>query len=67
LADYQLRSVTSGKDALGEVTVKILSSGNEIIGRGASTDVIEASIKAYLDAVNRLVLRQRNQKVCIME
>jgi 2-isopropylmalate synthase len=63
LADYQLRSVTSGKDALGEVTVKIVGSGNEITGRGASTDVIEASIKAYLDAVNRLVLRQRNQRM----
>ncbi|UCE04610.1 MAG: 2-isopropylmalate synthase, partial [bacterium] len=60
LSDYQLRSVTSGKDALGEVTVKITNNGSEITGRGASTDVIEASIKAYLDALNRLVLRQRN-------
>jgi 2-isopropylmalate synthase len=63
LADYQLRSVTSGKDALGEVTVKINSNGNKITGRGASTDVIEASIKAYLDALNRFVLRQRNQNL----
>ena len=60
LADYQLRSVTSGKDALGEVSVKIRKNGSEVTGRGASTDVIEASIKAYLNALNRLVLRQRN-------
>jgi len=57
LLDYQIRSVTSGKDALGEVSVKILSKGSVVSGRGASTDIIEASIKAYLSAVNKLVYK----------
>jgi 2-isopropylmalate synthase len=59
LSDYQLHAVTGGKDALGEVTIKIIKNGWNIIGRGASTDVIEASIKAYLDAINKLLIKQR--------
>lgn len=59
LIDYQLHSVTGGKNALGEVTVKVANNGFQIVGRGASTDVIEASIKAYLNALNRLIIKQR--------
>jgi 2-isopropylmalate synthase len=55
LVDYSLHSVTKGKDALGEVTVKLRHHGIEVTGRGASTDVIEASAKAYLNAVNKLL------------
>ena len=55
LLDYQIRSVTSGKDALGEVSIKIESKGRIVSGRGASTDIIEASIKAYINVVNKLV------------
>jgi 2-isopropylmalate synthase len=58
LLDYQIRSVTSGKDALGEVAVKISSKGQIVSGRGASTDVIEASIKAYVNAANKLVSKK---------
>lgn len=58
LLDYQIRSVTSGKDALGEVSVKIGSKGKVVSGRGASTDIIEASIKAYINAVNKLVYKK---------
>lgn len=58
LLDYQIRSVTSGKDALGEVSVKIGSKGKVVSGRGASTDIIEASIKAYVNAVNKLVRKK---------
>jgi 2-isopropylmalate synthase len=57
LLDYQIRSVTSGKDALGEVSVKISSKGAVVSGRGASTDIIEASIKAYVNAINKLACR----------
>jgi len=57
LIDYQIRSVTSGKDALGEVSVKIGHKGKVVSGRGASTDIIEASIKAYVNAVNKLVYK----------
>lgn len=56
LLDYQIRSVTSGKDALGEVSVKISFRGRIVSGRGASTDIIEASIKAYVNAVNKIAL-----------
>lgn len=55
LLDYSIRSVTSGKDALGEVSVRVEVNKKEIAGRGASTDIIEASIKAYLNAMNKVV------------
>jgi len=54
LVDYSLRAITSGKDAQGEVTVRLRSGSREVSGRGASTDIIEASAKAYLNGVNRL-------------
>ncbi len=55
LVDYYLRAVTSGKDALGEVTVKISINSHVYVGRGISTDIIEASAKAYVNAINKLV------------
>src|SRR5947207_13942421 len=56
LIDYALRAVSQGKDALGEVTVKVdFGDGELITGKGASTDIIEASARAYLNAVNRFV------------
>ena len=57
LKDYSLRAVTSGKDALGEVMVSLEVDGQTVIGRGTSTDVIEASAKAYLNAINRVIGR----------
>jgi 2-isopropylmalate synthase len=53
LQDYALRSATSGKDAIGEVSMKIDFDGTVVSGKGASTDVIEASARAYLSALNR--------------
>jgi 2-isopropylmalate synthase len=62
LLDYALRAVSQGKDALGEVTVKVDFGGGVLVsGKGASTDVIEASARAYLNAVNRF-LGQGNGK-----
>src|SRR3954453_8539772 len=56
LMDYSLRAVSQGKDALGEVTVKVdFGDGEMVTGKGASTDVIEASARAYLNAVNRFL------------
>lgn len=55
LLDYSLRAATSGKDAIGEVSVKVDFDGTVVSGKGASTDVIEASARAYLSALNRLV------------
>ncbi len=55
LENYSIRAVTSGKEALGEATVRISEDGRKFIGRGISTDIIEASAKAYVDAINRMV------------
>jgi 2-isopropylmalate synthase len=51
---YAIRAITSGSQALGEVTVHLSRNGEKARGRGVSTDVIEASAKAYIDALNRL-------------
>jgi 2-isopropylmalate synthase len=58
LESYSIRAVTGGKEALGEATVKIRTDGRIYIGRGISTDIIEASAKAYVDAINRMVARK---------
>jgi len=54
LVRYELRAVTSGTEAIGEVTVQLEDEGRRAMGRGASTDVIEASAKAFIDGLNRL-------------
>jgi len=54
LLRYDIRAVTSGTEALGEVTVQLEEEGRRVVGRGASTDVIEASAKAYIDGLNKL-------------
>jgi len=54
LTDYQVRSISSGKDAQGEVTVEVEWEGRPYRGRGVSTDIIEASGRAYLAALNRI-------------
>lgn len=62
LVEYSLRAVSQGKDALGEVSVKVnFGEGNLVPGKGASTDVIEASARAYLNAVNRHLCSGREQ------
>ena len=54
LDSYEIRSVGSGKDALGEVSIRVSSEGRSVHGRGLSTDVVEASAKAYVDVLNKL-------------
>ena len=54
LENYSIHSITEGEDALGEAVVKVKSDGEYATGRGLSTDIIEASILAYLNAVNKL-------------
>lgn len=54
LERYEIRAVTSGTEALGEVTVQLQDGSRKVVGRGASTDVIEASAKAYIDGLNKL-------------
>ncbi|RCS41097.1 2-isopropylmalate synthase [Bremerella cremea] len=52
--DFQVRSATLGRDALGEVTVEIESDKKVVRGRGSSTDTVQATVHAILDAVNRI-------------
>jgi 2-isopropylmalate synthase len=63
LVQYTVEAVTQGRDSLGEVTLKVdFGNGELITGKGASTDVIEASARAYINAVNRAeLLRDRKQ------
>ncbi len=58
IEDYQVRSVTSGRTAMGEVHVTVRNGTMEAHGRGVSTDIIEASGKAYLQAVNMIVQKK---------
>ncbi|MPZ14755.1 MAG: 2-isopropylmalate synthase [Chloroflexi bacterium] len=53
LAEYSVRSVTSGIDALGEVSVRIECNGRTFHGRGADPDIVVASAKAYVNAINK--------------
>lgn len=54
LESYKINAVSEGKDTLGEVIVKLKANDKTYSGRGLSTDIIEASIFAYLNALNRL-------------
>ncbi|MDD4956454.1 MAG: 2-isopropylmalate synthase [Candidatus Omnitrophica bacterium] len=63
LIDYKVNAVTSGKDALGEASIKLSFKGDIVIGRASSTDVIEASVLAFMNAVNRHLLREKKLSV----
>lgn len=60
--EYNIRAITSGSKAMGEVTVRVSEQGLNTRGRGVSTDVVEASAKAYIDALNRLAVRAGVEK-----
>jgi len=63
LVDFNVSSVTGGIDALGDVIVQLDAGGMRVSGRGVSTDVVEASARAFLNAVNKVIrLRERNER-----
>jgi len=62
LKDYQLRAVTGGKEAQGEVRLEAVCGKQTLSGRGVSTDILEASAKAYLNAINRALSRDGGTK-----
>ncbi|MGI6037598.1 MAG: 2-isopropylmalate synthase [Limnochordia bacterium] len=62
LMGYQLTAVTGGADALGEVTVRVKENGDIYVGRGTSTDVVEASARAFMHAINKLVYAREKYK-----
>ena len=53
--NFTVSSVTEGSDALGDVVIQLDVDGRRVTGRGVSSDVVEASARAYLAAVNRMV------------
>jgi 2-isopropylmalate synthase len=55
LVDYSIQAITGGTDALGEVTVRVTEMGRIFIGHGADIDILVASAKAFLAAINRLL------------
>lgn len=59
LEQFAINAITGGTDALGEVTVRLREGKNNAVGRGADPDVLVASAKAYIDALNRLVLKEQ--------
>ena len=58
LDDFQIHSVTQGKEAMGNALVKLRKEGKLYSGNGISTDIISASIKAYINAVNKIVYEE---------
>jgi 2-isopropylmalate synthase len=62
LTEYTVKSVTEGIDAIGEVLIRIESEGMTYTGRGADTDIIVASAKAYMNALNRLLAAKKLSK-----
>ena len=60
LTDYRVDAVTEGIDSLGDVTIRIESDGDTFVGRGSDTDIIVASAKAYMNALNRAMAVIRN-------
>ncbi|MCC8080253.1 MAG: 2-isopropylmalate synthase [Oscillospiraceae bacterium] len=59
---YRINAISKGKDTLGEVSIKLMAESRTFSGRGLSTDIIEASILAYVNAVNRLLSYTERRK-----
>ena len=62
LTEFTVKSVTEGIDAIGEVLIRIESDGVTYTGRGADTDIIVASAKAYMNALNRLLAAKKKEQ-----
>jgi 2-isopropylmalate synthase len=58
LLQYNVGAITGGTDAQGEATVRVTDGANTVTGRGSSTDIIEASARAYINALNRIHYKQ---------
>ncbi len=58
LDDFQIQSVTEGKEAMGSALVKLRSNGKVYAGKGVSTDIISASIRAYVSALNKIAYEE---------
>ena len=58
LDDFQIQAVTEGREAMGQTVVKLRSGGKVYSGRGISTDIVGASIRAYINALNKIVYEE---------
>ena len=58
LDDFQIQAVTEGREAMGQTVVKLRSAGKVYSGRGISTDIVGASIRAYINALNKIVYEE---------
>ena len=58
LDDFQIQAVTEGKEALGSALVRLRSNGKLYAGNGSSTDIVAASIRAYINALNKIVYEE---------
>ena len=63
LKEYTLQSITGGTDALGEVVVRIHDQGRIFVGRSSSTDVLNSSAKAYINAINKMLNSRGDERV----
>jgi len=63
LTEFRVDSVTEGIDALGDVTIRIARDDKTYVGRGSDTDIIVASAKAYMNALNRLIAMEQLETV----
>jgi 2-isopropylmalate synthase len=63
LEDFSVHAVTRGKDAVAQARIRVVLGGTEAIGRGADVDTLLASAKAYLNAVNKLIVVQRHARI----
>ena len=63
LDDFQIQSVTEGSEAVGTALVKLRSNGKLYSGNGISTDIIGASIRAYLNAINKIVYEEKQENI----
>ena len=59
LLDYQVRANTQGRDAQGEVTVQVSYENRQVLGKGFGVNTVEASAEAYLNAVNKLLVKTK--------
>lgn len=58
LDDFQIQAVTEGREAMGQTVVKLRSNGRLYSGRGISTDIVSASVHAYINALNKIVYEE---------
>jgi 2-isopropylmalate synthase len=65
LIDYTVRSITGGTDAVGEVFVHVEFDGTSYTGKAASTDIVDASARAYLNAVNKALYAKEKKRTAV--